>query len=67
MHQRLLAVSALEAGVITGMQRMLGQPEQRTLSRSEALEEMGQEGVQDPGNWVSHTQGKEQPFSFETE
>lgn len=46
---------------------MLGQPEQRTLSRSEALEEMGQEGIQDPGNWVSHTQGKEQPFSFETE
>lgn len=63
MHQRSLAVSALEAGVVMGMWEMWGQPEQSTLSRRrEAPEEIGQDGVQDSGEWVSHPQGKEPSF-----
>lgn len=63
MHQRFLDVSALEAEVVMGMWEKQGQPEPSTLStRSEAPEDMGLDGVQDPGEWVGHPQGKEQPF-----
>lgn len=56
MHGRCLDVSALYAELVV-RHRSGGAARTQHSSRSEALEEMGQDGVQAPGEWAGPPQG----------